>query len=424
MAGIPQETGPAPAATPGLSERSLVALLAAVAFVVALNATVMFPLGPFLVAEIGGRADALGYLGAVYSLSAALGGFVASFVLDRFDRRQALAVCAMLFTLAIAAGAAVPDMAALMGTRAAAGFAAGPLWGLLVALVSDVVPPQRRGLAISRLVGTYGLALVLGLPAGPLLASLSGGWRWALLALALGGGVISALTVVAIGPRRDHLAAALSRPSGPAWRGVLRLIVGLPSLIAFLLIAASSFSALLVSPNLPVFVLRNTGLGPTGLSAVYLLGGALALVVVPLTGRTSDRLGALPVAAVAALATTLVLGAAFLGEAPLLPALPVLAMVLAMQLVRSAVSQGSATRVPLPAERAAFQSLAAAVTNLAQALGAGTAPLLLGIGPDGRLAGMDRVAGLAIAAAWTAPLLLMRLETVLRRRDLPPVGEP
>lgn len=66
MAAIPQETGPAPAATPGLSERSLVALLAAVAFVVALNATVMFPLGPFLVAEIGGRADALGYLGAVY----------------------------------------------------------------------------------------------------------------------------------------------------------------------------------------------------------------------------------------------------------------------------------------------------------------------------------------------------------------------
>ncbi len=67
-------------------------------------------------------------------------------------------------------------------------------------------------------------------------------------------------------------------------------------------------------------------------------------------------------------------------------------MVLVMQLVRSSVTQGSATRVPLPAERAAFQSLAAAVTNLAQALGAGTAPLLLGIRPDGRLAGMDLVA--------------------------------
>jgi predicted MFS family arabinose efflux permease len=321
-----------------MSERSLVALLAAVAFVVALNATVMFPLGPFLVAEIGGRANALGNLGAVYSLSAALGGLAASFVLDRFDRRNALAACVVLFTLATAASAAAPDMPALMATRAMAGFAAGPLWALLVAIASDVVPPSRRGLAISRLVGTYGLALVLGLPAGTLLAALPGGWRWALLALAIGGGAVSALTAIAIGPRRDHLAAGRV-PSGGARRSVLRLIAGESSLIAFLLIGASSFSALLVSPNLPVFVLGNTGLGPTGLSAVYLLGGALTLAVVPLAGRASDRFGALPVAVGAALVTTLVLAAAFLGAAPLLPALPVLAMVLVMQLVRSTVSQ-------------------------------------------------------------------------------------
>ncbi|MGO1075168.1 MFS transporter [Inquilinus sp. CA228] len=412
------------ATTNGLSERGLVALLAAVAFVVALNATVMFPLGPFLVAEVGGRADAVGYLGAVYSLAAAVGGFAASFVLDRFDRRDALACCVGAFTLAIGASAAAPDMAALMLTRALAGCAAGPLWGLLIAVASDVVPPQRRGLAVGRLVGTYGLALVLGLPAGTLLAAMPGGWRWALLALALGGGAISAVTVYAIGPHRGHLSDVVAKPFNVEWRAVFRLIAGQPSLIAFLLIAAASFSALLVSPNLPVFVLRNTGLGPTGLSAVYLLGGALTLAVVPLAGRTSDRFGALPVAAGAALTTTLVLGAAFLGEAPLLPALPILAMVLVLQLVRSTVSQGSATRVPLPAERAAFQSLAAAVTNLAQAIGAGTAPLLLSVRPNGMLAGMDRVAWLAIAASWTAPLLLMRLETVLRRRGLPPVTEP
>lgn len=412
-----------PAPTRTLSERSLVARLAAVAFVVALNATVMFPLGPFLVAEIGGRADALGYLGAVYSLSAALGGLAASFALDRFDRRTALAACVALFTLATAASAAAPDMVALMATRAMAGLAAGPLWALLVAIASDVVPPSRRGLAISRLVGTYGLALVLGLPAGTLLAALPGGWRWALLALAIGGGAVSALTAIAIGPRREHLVTGIS-PSGLAWRSVVRLVAGESSLIAFLLIAASSFSALLVSPNLPVFVLGNTGLGAAGLSAVYLLGGALTLAVVPMAGRASDRFGTLPVAVAAALLTTLVLGAAFLGAAPLLPALPVLAMVLVMQLVRSTVSQGSATRVPLPAERAAFQSLAAAVTNLAQAAGAATAPLLLSLRPDGRLAGMDRVAWLAIAASWAAPLLLMRLESVLRRRSLPPATEP
>ena len=413
----------APLPTNTLSERAVVTLLAAAAFVVALNATVMFPLGPFVVADIGGEADALGYLGAAYSFAAAVGGFAASFVLDRFDRRSALGCCVGLFTLATGASALAPDMPSLMATRALAGFSAGPLWGLLIAIVSDVVPPERRGFAISRLVGTYGLALVVGLPIGTLLAAMPGGWRWALAALAVGGGAISAVTVIAIGPRREHLADAQARPLRRTWRGVLRLMAGQPSLIAFLLIASSSFSALLVSPNLPIFVMRNTALGPVGLSGVYLLGGLLALTVVPLAGRAIDRIGPLPVATGAAMVTTLVLGAAFLGTAPLLPALPILAMVLVMQLVRSSVTQGSATRVPLPAERAAFQSLAAAVTNLAQALGAGTAPLLLGIRPDGRLAGMDLVAWCAIAASWTAPLLLMRLEVVLRRRVAEPVRE-
>ncbi|HSI41752.1 MAG TPA: MFS transporter [Xanthobacteraceae bacterium] len=406
-----------------LSERAVVTLLAAAAFVVALNATVMFPLGPFVVAEIGGKVDALGYLGAAYSFAAAVGGFAASFVLDRFDRRTALAGCVCVFTVATGAGAFAQDMTSLMATRAAAGIAAGPLWGLLVAIASDVVPMERRGFAISRLVGTYGLALVVGLPLGTLLAAMPDGWRWALAVLAIGGGAISVITVVVIGPRREHLAEAQARPLSRAWRGVLRLMAGQPSLIAFLLIAASSFSALLVSPNLPVFVMRNTALGPIGLSGVYLLGGLMALAVVPLAGRAIDRIGALPVATGAAGVTTVVLGAAFLAAPPLLPALPILAMVLVMQLVRSSVTQGSATRVPLPAERAAFQSLAAAVTNLAQALGAGTAPLLLSIRPDGRLAGMDLVAWYAIAASWTAPLLLMRLETVLRRRAAAPVAE-
>ncbi len=269
----------------------MVTLLAAAAFVVALNATVMFPLGPFVVADIGGEADALGYLGAAYSFAAAVGGFAASFVLDRFDRRSALGCCVGLFTLATGASALAPDMPSLMATRALAGFSAGPLWGLLIAIVSDVVPPERRGFAISRLVGTYGLALVVGLPIGTLLAGHAGGWRWALAALAVEGGAISAVTVIAIGPRREHLAEAQARPLRRAWRGVLRLMAGQPSLIAFLLIAASSFSALLVSPNLPIFVMRNTALGPIGLSGVYLLGGLLALTVVPLAGARSTGSG-------------------------------------------------------------------------------------------------------------------------------------
>lgn len=85
---------------------------------------------------------------------------------------------------------------------------------------------------------------------------------------------------------------------------------------------------------------------------------------------------------------------------------------------------GALTLAAMPAQRAAFQALAAAVTNFAQALGAGTAPFLLSLGPDGRLAGMDRIAGLAIGASWAVPLLLMRLDALLLRRHQPRGIEP
>ena len=114
--------------TSALSERSIVLLLAAVAFVIALSATVMFPLGPFVVVDIGGSPDVLGHLGAVYSLAAGFGGLAASFVLDRFDRRDALGIIVAAFTLATAASAAAPDIASLMMIRAFAGLCAGPIW--------------------------------------------------------------------------------------------------------------------------------------------------------------------------------------------------------------------------------------------------------------------------------------------------------
>jgi hypothetical protein len=105
-----------------------------------------------------------------------------------------------------------------------------------------------------------------------------------------------------------------------------------------------------------------------------------------------------------------------------LPAIPLFALVIAFQLVRSTVNQAWVTRVPAVAERAAFQSLIAAVTNLAQAAGAASAPFLLDIAPGGQLVGMDAVALLALAMTWAAPPLLLMLDHALANRPqaLPP----
>ncbi len=77
------------------SERLTIILLSTVAFVVALNSIIIFPLGPFLADSLGFPPQQVGFLGSSYSIAAAIGGFISAGFLDRFDRRSALLACAI-----------------------------------------------------------------------------------------------------------------------------------------------------------------------------------------------------------------------------------------------------------------------------------------------------------------------------------------
>ena len=49
-----------------------------------------------------------------------------------------------------------------------AGIFGGPASALSLAIIADVIPPHRRGKAMGTVMGSFALASILGLPAGPL----------------------------------------------------------------------------------------------------------------------------------------------------------------------------------------------------------------------------------------------------------------
>jgi predicted MFS family arabinose efflux permease len=175
------------------------------------------------------------------------------------------------------------------------------------------------------------------------------------------------------------------------------------------LIASASFGTLLISPHLGTYALRNLGVPPAHLWLIYLLGGGLALVATQATGWAMDRVGTLAAALGVAAGLTGLLLLAFLGAPGPEAALPLLGLVLAGQLARSTVAQASAAQLGQPEERLSYQCLAAAVTSLAQAAGAGLSAALLTEDAQGRLLGMGGLALLSIATAWAAPVLVWRL---------------
>jgi len=402
---------------PRLSERMITVLLSTLAFVVALNSIIVFPLGPFFADSLGFPPHKVGFIGSSYSIAAAVGGIISAGFLDRFDRRTALIVCALGFVAATAMCATAANIVELVVIRALAGFFAGPLWGLLIAIASDNVPPERRGTAVGILIGAYGLALVAGLPLGVMVAVSALGWQMNFVGVAVVGLALTAIVSWQIGAQRRHLAELRAWSWSGQHGAMIELITARSSILAFLLIASASYAALLITPNLAVFAIHNGGLSPARLADVYLLGGVVSVLAIPLTGRFVDSFGAAPVSIAVALITTGLLGAVFIvSHANDMLAVPLFAMVIALQLVRSTVNQAWVTRVPTAAERAAFQALVAAVTNLAQAAGAASAPFLLDFAPDGRLVGMDIVALLALLLTWAAPPLLLMLDRVLADR--------
>jgi predicted MFS family arabinose efflux permease len=390
-------------------------LLGAIAFVNALAAVIVFPLAPFLALGFAVPAQETALTSVIFSAAAGLGGLAGALFLGRAALWRVAVGALTGLGLGSLAAALAPNFTMLLAARAFTGFCAAPLLAAVFAIIPETVPEARRNRALSLVVGSYGLALVLGLPASLLLAASAAGWRAAFLGMA---GLCLAL-LAACHPRFGLLlgGTAAGRAMSVRPQSILALLRRPESLTGLALIGSASFSTLLISPHIGTFALRNAGLQEAGLWAVYLIGGGLALVTTRTTGWAMDRIGALAASVAVAVSLTLLLLLAFTGGGPWGPAAPLLGLLLAAQLARSTVAQASAAQVANHADRLTYQCLIATGTSLAQAAGAGCSALLAREGSDGRLSGMFGLAALSMAAAWAAPLLLLLLRRQLRLRS-------
>jgi predicted MFS family arabinose efflux permease len=392
-----------------ISERRIVLLVGAVLFVNILDFMMVLPLGPDFGRALGIPTSQLGLVGASYTGAAALAGIAGSLVLDRFDRRKALGVVIAGLVVGTAAGAFATGLGSMLAARIVAGAFGGPATSISLAIVSDVVPAERRGRAMGSAMGSFAVASVLGVPAGLELARL-GGWRVPFLAVAGLGAVLAAAAVRVLPPLVGHLRAGPRAPA-PAG-GVLRRPTAILALLATAALMTAQFALV---PNIAAYWQFNLAWPRERLGLLFVLGGLVSFGTMRLAGQLSDRVGA---AASAALATALylaVLFGAFIfpGRAP--PALALFVAFMAASSFRMVPMQALSSRVPAAEERARFMSAQSVVQHLGSAAGAFAASRILWQLPGGRLGGMDRVAWLAAALASAVPVLIWLLEARVLR---------
>lgn len=365
-----------------LNERSLLATLAAVQFTHIVDFMIMMPLGPQLMRNFSIGPHEFSLLIAMYSLCGGAIGFIGAFWIDRFDRRKALAFCYCGFILGTLACAFAPDHISLLIARGLAGAFGGVSGTLVLSIVSDAIPYERRGTALGVVMASFSVASVFGVPFG---LFLSNHWGWhAPFFFVAGVGLLVWISIfVSIPKMVSHMMTG--RRSSP-----LEILSDIAShqeqREALMFMSILMLSQFIIIPFISPYLVANVGFPEENLPLVYLLGGGMTIITSPLVGRWSDRAGKIKVFTIfASLAFIPILLITNLGPTPMAIALMITTMFFVISNGRFVPAMALISATVSPQKRGSFMSINSAVQQLSSAIASYTAGIIITNGPKGEL---------------------------------------
>src|SRR3954453_11459580 len=157
--------------------RATFAIVSTALFMVVLDNLVVTTALPSIRAELGATIENLQWTVNAYTLSFAVLLLTGAALGDRFGRKRMFVFGVSAFTIASAAAALAPTTSALIAARAIQGAAAASVLPLTLTLLSEAFPAGRRGLVLGLWSGISGLAVAIGpLVGGAVVDGIS--WHW------------------------------------------------------------------------------------------------------------------------------------------------------------------------------------------------------------------------------------------------------
>lgn len=378
-----------------MSEGRLLVLLAAVQFTHIMDFMIMMPLGPQLMRELGISAAEFGGLISSFTLTAGIVGLAAAPFMDRFDRKKLLLICYAGFTLGTLACGIADSGTTLFWSRVICGAFGGVSSATIMAIVADVVPPERRARGMGIIMTAFSLAAAIGVPFGLKIAQW---WKWEapfLLTAALAAIVWIGLLWM-LPPVRGHL----SDKKVTSGKDFLELLRNRNAWIGLLLMVSMVFGHFTVIPYLSHHLVGNMKLPETSLFLFYLTGGVVTIFTGPWVGKMADRHGRFRIYAI------LIIGACVIirlitssGPLPLWQILLLAAAFFAFASSRFVPGQAVISMAVPSNRRGAYMSLVGCSRDLAAGLTAAFGARVIQQGADGKLLHYDTLGWIAIGVS-------------------------
>jgi len=388
-------------------QKVVVGMLAFLQFAVILDFMLMSPLGALIMPSLSVTPAQFGTVVSAYAFAAGISGLLTAGFADRFDRKKLL----LFFYTGFIAGTAWCGVAnsfeSLLLARVVTGLFGGVIGSIILAIATDLFPPQMRGRVMGFIQTAFAASQVLGIPIG---IYLSNQWNWhvpflALVVLGLIGGLLIAIYMK---PVADHLKAPQKHSAFEHLRHTVTEPRYLLSFVSVLFLATGGF---MLMPFSSAFTVNNLGISLHDLPIIYLVTGIATIFVGPLVGKAADAFGKLRVFFIGTATTiTMVLIYTHLSTSTLIVVTVINVVLFIGIFSRMIPFQALMSQVPAQTQRGSFNAINASISQLAGGMASIVAGHIVQQGADGKLHHYDIAGYVVVGTSLLACFLMWRIQ--------------
>ena len=272
-------------------ELILLFILALVQFTNVVDFMIVMPLGPELKKIWGIDSTQFSRVVSVFSFGAFISAMACLAFVDRFDRKKVLMIVYAGFTIGTFLCGLSNSYHQLLAARFITGLFGGIGGSVILSMVGDYIPNERRGQAMGILMTGFALASVVGVPGGLWLAA-HYQWHTPFIILACLCTLVFVLALFIVPSFTYHLKDGIIKKK--AYQILYSVFSNANMRWALLLSCLLIMSHFSIIPFLTDYATYNLGVNyKTDIPLIYIVGGVLTVFCSPQIGKLSDKYGRL-----------------------------------------------------------------------------------------------------------------------------------
>ena len=414
------QPSPSPAITFTSYQKFVIAILAILQFTVILDFMVLSPLGAILMEELNIKTREFGMVVSGYAFSAGAAGILAAGFADKFDRKKLLLFFYGGFIFGTLLCAIAPNYQFLLIARIVTGIFGGVMSSISFAIITDLFSFEVRGRVMGFVQMAFAASQVLGIPIGLWLANRYG-WHspfW----MIVGFSILVAISIfIYLKPIDAHL--KIKSEQNP-FMHLLKTITNPPYLRAFTATVLLATGGYMLMPFGSAFSIHNLGLKQDDLPYLYGVTGIFAIIIGPLAGKFSDKIGKFNLFFIGTIISMVMVGIyTNLGRTPL-EMVMLLNVILFMGITSRMVSSSALiSAIPEPKDRGAFMSVNSAIQQISGGIASTAAGLIVVKTESGYLDHYERLGYVVMASMVFTLFMMYQVNAYAQRQKLAKIQE-